>query len=62
MNVGSEVCDDGNNIADGCDQFCTGPAPGYYCSGGDLNNPWVCIELCGDGNRTISETCEDGNT
>ena len=40
MNVGTEVCDDGNLVGTSfCDSSCTGAAPGYICSGGDALNP-----------------------
>jgi len=36
-----ELCDDG--ALGGCDSLCSGPTPGYTCSGGDLVTPTVCI-------------------
>jgi cysteine-rich repeat protein len=56
------VCDDGS-ITDtiNCKSDCTGSELGYFCAGGDFNNPSVCQEVCGDGILTIGEGCEDGN-
>lgn len=44
----------------GCNTICTGPAAGYTCIGGDLTNPSVCTEICGDGVKTGSQACDDG--
>lgn len=47
-----EVCD--NFAMGGCNASCTGPDAGFTCVGGDLTNPSVCTETCGDGVKTGS--------
>lgn len=58
--VGSEACDDGNEIdGDGCGADCTVVELGYTCpaEGG------VCTAACGDAVRAVgAEECDDGNT
>lgn len=60
----NEGCDDGSNDGIGCASSCTGPAPGYFCSG---NNPTVCTSTCGNGanDTTVTpvytEMCDDNN-
>jgi len=37
----TEFCDDGN--LGGCMNDCSGPNPGYTCSGGSLVSPSICF-------------------
>jgi len=55
--VGTESCDDGGT---GCLADCTGPKPGYFCSGGSNTSATVCVTDCGDGIKFGSEACDDG--
>ncbi len=57
-----EICDEGL-IGDnkGCKEDCSGPEPGYDCSGGSSTGPSNCWEVCGDLVLTQAEECEDGN-
>lgn len=42
--VGSEICDDGSILDTlNCLPDCTGPEPGFFCSGGNVNSPTTCI-------------------
>ncbi len=55
-----EICDDGiPNDDKGCLPDCSGPIPGWQCTGGDPLNPVTCVEVCGDDIITESEECED---
>lgn len=57
-----EICDDGDLISTTkCLGDCSGPAPGYTCSGGSTTTPKTCTETCGEGIKTASEQCDDGN-
>ena len=59
MMASDELCDDGSNVGNiGCLTGCSGPAPGYTCSG---NNPTTCLLLCGNGVNDSPETCDDSN-
>ena len=59
---GSEVCDDGNTVADdGCAADCTGVDPGYTCTGGSPTSQDTCGTTCGDGKRAGAEVCDDSN-
>ncbi len=60
-----EVCDDGNFASgDGCSELCT-VEPGYTCvaapaeSSGHVADR--CVNSCGDGRKSGSEHCDDGN-
>jgi len=58
----TENCDDGDIIGSNkCNALCTGPAPGWTCSGGTTTTPSTCVEVCGDGVITASEACDDLN-
>jgi cysteine-rich repeat protein len=62
---GSEACDDGNSISgDGCSSSCAVEAE-YVCIGGSETMKDTCttkiVDACGDGFRTGSEGCDDGN-
>lgn len=51
-----EVCDDAIlGVNKGCKADCSGPLPGWSCTGGDADNPMVCTEVCGDNIRTALE-------
>ena len=65
LNVGNEICDDGNgndNKGQGCLNDCTGSHPGYSCGGGTKIKADTCDETCGDGIITMSEGCDDEGT
>ncbi len=62
MVSGDEVCDDGDNEPGGCNPGCTAVESGWYCSGGSLYSPDVCVTRCGDGFRAGDEVCDDGDT
>ena len=56
-----EGCDDGNTLSgDGCSSACA-IEPGFACTGGTLTSS-TCAEICGDGLRVGSETCDDGKS
>ena len=49
--VDGEICDDGPSnfgSGEGCLDDCLGENDGWYCSGGDENNPDSCSTQCGD--------------
>jgi len=55
-NMIGESCDDGDvSSATKCLGDCSGPAPGYSCSGGSTTTPKTCVETCGEGIKTASE-------
>lgn len=56
----SDICDDAdyNNLT-GCYPGCVGNWPGYSCTGGNRTAPTICTEVCGDGIKTPTETCDD---
>jgi len=55
--ISPEKCDDGaTSNGNGCSSTCT-LETGYSCE--DL--PSVCSGICGDGIRTGTEGCDDGN-
>ncbi len=62
--VPGEQCDDGDGYSgDGCSSSCT-IEPGWSCSfvGGMSFNPSACTaQVCGDGIRSGTEECDDGN-
>ena len=41
--------------------MCSGEISGWYCSGGDVDNPSICITQCGDNIKAGTESCDDGN-
>ena len=59
----SEECDNGNLKDDGstgCTTACK-VAPGWDCAEDDVWGTSVCVEVCGNGVRSYSEACDDGN-
>ena len=62
-----ESCDDGNTVgSDGCPANCASIEPGWTCPKGVGNTGGSCtkvaVSVCGDGLRSASENCDDGNT
>ena len=62
LDVG-EFCDDGNlDGASLCNSDCSGPAPSFFCYGGDLSSPSICrLITCYDGFVDSPETCDDSD-
>ncbi len=60
LNVGSELCDDGNVVSgDGCTEACQIEAD-YECP--EPGKPCISLAICGNGKLTSLEACDDGNT
>jgi len=57
--VDAETCDDGGT---GCNADCSGPKPGYTCTGGSATSATTCATACGDGVKLGAEACDDFNT
>lgn len=59
--TGREICDDGDTSdVSKCNSSCLGNVQGWSCVGGSLYSSSSCNEICGDGFRVGSETCDDG--
>lgn len=61
----SEECDIKDNLTDDGTSGCTTECKithGWECGPNDLWDESVCYEVCGNKVKTISETCDDGNT
>jgi len=57
-----ETCDDGDLIdTNKCKGDCSGNALGWICSGGTPITASTCVEVCGNGIKTLTEGCDDLN-